>query len=162
MLDLSQFKADIVRPVLSALALPGDLEARVQLTTGIALVESGLRYIRQVGGPALGICQMEPATHYDMWQTFFPSRPDLGHVVSGYLPARFSVGTVASAAALEESLAYSVAMAACRFFRSPVLLPARGDAAAMCAAWKAGYNTSAGKGVCDAARVALFQKAVEA
>lgn len=41
-LDLAQFKALIVRPVVSALG-PG--ESAVNLLTGTALVESGLAYL---------------------------------------------------------------------------------------------------------------------
>ncbi|MFT9325008.1 MAG: hypothetical protein ABF537_12850, partial [Acetobacter sp.] len=58
-LDLAQFKALLVSPVLGQLELGGN--AAVNLLTGTALVESGLVWLRQNGGgPALGLWQMEP------------------------------------------------------------------------------------------------------
>ncbi|MFT9424981.1 MAG: hypothetical protein ABF570_07600, partial [Acetobacter syzygii] len=72
-LDLAQFKALLVRPVLAQIGLAG--AAAVPLVTGTALVESGLVWLRQNGGgPALGLWQMEPATHDDCWRNFLAFR----------------------------------------------------------------------------------------
>ncbi|NHN83679.1 hypothetical protein GOB93_03365 [Acetobacter musti] len=162
-LDLSQFKNLIVRPVVVALGLPGDIEARTELHTGIALVESGLSHLQQIGnGPALGVCQMESATHDDTWVNFLYYRPDLASSVRTFIPLRFAQNSVPASSSLIESLSYSVAMAAVRFYRTPVALPARGLAGAQCAAWKAGYNTQAGAGAVDYMHIAAFQKAIDA
>lgn len=162
-LNISQFKREIVTPVVMSLNLPGDPIARIQLHVGIPLVESGLRDLRQQnGGPALGLCQMEPATHDDLWQTFLEARPALSQVIRGYLPARFSISGGSASAALTESLAYSVAMSCARFYRSSTPLPLRGDAVAQCQAWKAGYNTGLGSGRVDADHIALFRQAIAA
>lgn len=161
-MDLAQFKGSIVAPAIAALGLPGDLTARIQLHTGIALAESGLQYKRQIGGPALGYCQMEPATHDDCWINYLDSLPGLAAIVLGYLPARFAGHPVGAAEAMVESDAYSVAMAAIRFRRSPIALPAASDAHGQCAAWKRGYNTTLGAGQIDPEHIALFQQAIDA
>jgi hypothetical protein len=47
----------------------GYSEDAVELLMMIAAHESRLgTYLRQVGGPALGVFQMEPATHDDVWE----------------------------------------------------------------------------------------------
>jgi len=161
-LDLAQLKSDIALPVALALGLGGDPIARAQMAVCIAVCESNARELRQIGGPALGICQMEPATHDDCWTNFLKFRTALGGVCLGYLPARFGGQAVGNAIALEESLAYSIAMASIRFYRSPVALPKAADAYGMNAAWRLGYNTTLGKGAIDAAHTALCQMAISA
>ncbi|MFT8896257.1 MAG: hypothetical protein ABF968_04760 [Acetobacter sp.] len=162
-LDLSQFKSLIVRPVITALALPGSVEARTQLHTGIPLAESALVYLAQLrGGPALGVSQVEKFTHDDCWLNYLQSRPALARVVRGYVPARFIGQSVPDATAMIESLSYSVAISVIRFARSPVALPAQGDARAQCQAWKDGYNTPGGAGVVDVGHISLFQRAIDA
>ena len=79
-LDLAQVKALLVQPVLAGLGLGGS--AAVHLLTGTALVESGLVWLGQTGGgPALGLWQMEPATHDDCWRNFLAFRPALAATV---------------------------------------------------------------------------------
>jgi hypothetical protein len=162
-LDLSQFKSLIVRPVIHSLPLPGDPVARIELTTGIMLKESGLIWLKQMGGgPAEGLGQMEPVTHDDLWRTFLPYRPDLRAAVMQWLPQKYAQVPIPDTAALIGCAYYAAAMTALRFYRSPVSLPAAGDARAQCAAWKAGYNTAGGKGRIDAATISIFQKAINA
>jgi len=61
-LDAGQLRMYVVRPVLrvmSAWSQPAE-----DLVMGTAAQESRLTYLRQLGGgPALGLWQMEPATH---------------------------------------------------------------------------------------------------
>lgn len=73
-LNLSQFKSLIVRPALAGARLGG--EAAVNLLTGTCLVESGLSWLEQIKGPALGIAQMEPATHDDCWVNYLRYQQD--------------------------------------------------------------------------------------
>ena len=76
MIDLTQFRSDIVRPILEKLDLWSG--AAENLLVGTSLVESGLFYVRQLrGGPALGFFQMEPATHDDIWRNYLAYRGDL-------------------------------------------------------------------------------------
>ena len=52
------------------------------LLFGTAAQESQLgRYLVQIKGPALGIFQMEPATHEDIWTNFLSYRPPLKELV---------------------------------------------------------------------------------
>ena len=78
------FIAEVVEPGLSAIGL--DSQAARELLLGTALQETGLRNIQQVGGPALGYFQMEPATHDDIWENFLAYRPDLAARVKALLP----------------------------------------------------------------------------
>lgn len=159
---ISDIKARIILPVLTALALPGDPVARLQLGAGIGNAETGYRTKVQVGGPALGFWQCERVTHDDVWLRSLPDRPDIARTLLGYLPARFGGRAVGAAEAMIESDAYAAGISAFVFFRSPVPLPPRDDPVAQCRAWKAGYNTSAGAGTVDDAHVALFRAAINA
>ncbi|CAP57502.1 hypothetical protein [Gluconacetobacter diazotrophicus] len=159
---ISDLKARIILPVLTALALPGDPVARLQLATGIGNAETGYRTKVQSGGPALGFWQAEPATHDDVWLRSLPAHPDIGRVLLGYLPARFGGRPIGAAEAMVECDAYAAGVAAVVFFRSPVPLPPRDDPVAQCAAWKRGYNTALGAGAVDRAHIALFQQAIDA
>lgn len=60
-------------------------QAAEDLLLGTAIQESGLVHVRQVGGPALGYWQMEPATHDDIWASFVQHRPELRRALGGYL-----------------------------------------------------------------------------
>lgn len=156
-LDLAQFKALLVRPVLAQLGLGSP--AAVHLLTGTALVESGLVWLRQNGGgPALGLWQMEPATHDDCWRNFLSFRPALAAVVQGLGGAGAGVG---HAGLLVGNLAYACAMARVVYARAPQPLPAPTDSAGLSAYHKQFYNTPLG--AADSQRnVALFAQAIAA
>ena len=50
-----------------------------ELVLGTAIVESGLTYLKQHGdGPALGLWQVEPATHDHLYTNFLYYRLELG------------------------------------------------------------------------------------
>ncbi|MBO1360614.1 hypothetical protein J2D73_12530 [Acetobacter sacchari] len=160
---LSDLKRYVIAPVVQALDLPGDMIARIQITTGIGNVESGYRAkVQSGGGPAFGFWQMEPSTHDDIWLHYLTARPALAQVVRGYLPARFKSVAIGNARAMIESDAYAAAMTTILIRRSPVALPPRNDALAQCTVWKAAYNTALGAGAVDASRIALFQQAIDA
>ena len=53
--------------------------AAEELVLGTAIVESSLIYISQHGaGPALGLWQVEPATHDDLYANYLSYRQELG------------------------------------------------------------------------------------
>ena len=65
MLDPRQFAERVIRPALVKLRLQSP--AAEALLLGTAVVESGLSALVQAGGgPALGLYQIEPATHADI------------------------------------------------------------------------------------------------
>lgn len=156
-LNLTQLKNEIVRPTLDYLGLGGD--AAVNLLTGTALAESDATYLRQIGGgPALGLWQMEPATHDDCWANFlrFPAQSRLATKLEAMLapdlPRRQQLIT---------NLRYACAMARIRFYRMRDALPAATDAAGLSAYHKVHYNTT--QGAADPiANVAFFAEAIAA
>lgn len=140
-LDPHQLRAVVIRPTLTALGLWS--EAAEELVLGTSIQESGLRYLRQMGnGPALGLWQMEPATHHDLWENFLPFKGKLGLKVLGPYsrpdPARMAW-----------DLAYGCAMCRIHYLRFPEVLPPAGDLAGQAALWKLRYNTPLGKGSVD-------------
>ncbi len=69
----------IIVPVLDHLDLYSLAAARLVL--GTAMVESDLRWLRQLRGPAMGLFQMEPDTHDDIWEHWLRYRRDLARRV---------------------------------------------------------------------------------
>ncbi|MCE2574396.1 hypothetical protein [Komagataeibacter sp. FNDCR2] len=156
-LNLAQFKNEVVAPALSHIGL--DEDAAVNLLTGTAMAESGLAYMRQFHGPALGLWQMEPFTHDDIWETFLSDdRLSLLRGAVLDLAARWP----ARVTQLSGNLPYACAMARLKYYRALGPLPDVGDAAAQCRYWKANYNTTLGAGEADTPHIALFQQAIEA
>lgn len=153
---LRDVRETIIRPALASVGLAGD--AAVNLVTGIGLVESRYRYLRQIGGgPALGYWQMEPFTHDDCWKNFLAFRPMLSRLV-----LRASGETSPTSADLITNIRYAAIMARVKCFRSSRSLPSPNDATGLCTFWKTVYNTSGGAGEIDAAHIALFQRGIDA
>ena len=154
-LDTRQLKIEIVRPALQAIGL-WSLSAE-NLTTGTALAESRAVYLRQVGGgPALGLWQMEPATHDDCWNNWLcaPGRSRqstaLRQIIGHLKPsARLMIG----------NLLYAAGMARVRYQRVPAALPGATDAAGLSQYHKDFYNTAQGSAD-PVATVAFFAEAV--
>jgi hypothetical protein len=72
----SIFLTTVIQPALIAIGL-NSLNAE-QLVLGTAIQESGLIYRHQTGGgPALGLFQMEPMDHHDIWVNFLANQPAL-------------------------------------------------------------------------------------
>lgn len=142
MLDPKQLRDLVVVPVIKQLDLPSDAptkgEAAVELLMGTAMQESKLQYIAQFAGPALGICQMEPAT-FDWLASWLNPRPELLAKVMAY-----SIGSNPRATQLAGNLYLSFAMARIRYYVVPEALPAKGDAMAQARYYKQYYNTPAG------------------
>ncbi|KXV18208.1 hypothetical protein [Gluconobacter oxydans] len=156
-LDVRQLKYEIVRPTLIALGLWSS--AAENLLTGTALAESRAAYVRQVGGgPAVGLWQMEPATHDDCWTNFlnFPAQSRLATVCT-----RMRAPDLSASAQLVTNLRYACAMARIRFYRARDALPASTDAAGLSVYHKLHYNTA--QGAADpVANVAFFAEAIAA
>jgi hypothetical protein len=130
----------IIGPALQAIDLWS--QAAEDLLLGTAAQESGLRNIRQIGGgPALGLWQMEPATHDDIWTNFLDFRPMLAARVRDLLN-----GAAATTDQLLANPGYAAAMARLKYYRSPQPLPDQGDVSGYAHAWKAIYNTIGGAG----------------
>lgn len=91
------------------------------------------QYRHQVGGPALGIFQMEPATHDDCWTNFIVYRPELRDWLH-------SLSFTHTAQDLVDNDPYAIAMARVRYERAPGALPSATDLHAMFEYYKQNYN----------------------
>jgi len=135
----------VVRPVLKRISLwSKDAE---NLVLGTALVESNLRYIKQVGGPALGLWQCEGKTHYDIWMHYLAYRSQLRAELvklAGYFSAEFP-----DPGELMTNLSYACAICRVHYRRQKDPIP--GDALGMAQLWKNTYNTKRGKGTVEKA-----------
>ena len=140
MIDPRQLLTYVVTPVLGTLSLPSDVPdntAAAQLLMGTAMQESELTWVHQISGPAIGLWQMEPATHDDMWTNFIPK--PIGQALD-YLCPR------ADARLMAGNLYYACAMARLFYYRIPEPLPKAGNIEAQAAYWKQYYNTPKGAG----------------
>lgn len=131
----------IITPTLKHLGLYSD--AAAELVLGTAIQESHLKYLKQLGGgPALGIYQMEPDTHDDIWLTYLHYRPYLADKVKELELPQF----VSGADEMVGNLYYATAMCRIHYRRRKEPLPVAGDLSGQAAYWKRFYNTSLGKG----------------
>ncbi len=137
-IDPRDLRKYVIAPALAALSLDGD--AAEELMLGTALQESGAgRRLAQVKGPALGIWQMEPATHADIWQNFLTGHTGIAIAVHGLMLPK-----IEPVQQLEGNLYYACAMARLVYYRVSEPLPAAGGLAAQAAFYKTHYNTAAG------------------
>lgn len=147
MLNVDQFRTWIVRPTLERLALHS--EAAEMLLVGTAIQESRLTYLKQLGGgPALGVYQIEPRTHGDLYETYLDYREELRDRVRGFAAARPNE-VVPPESELIGNLYYATAVARLIYYRRPEPLPPADNLAAIAAYWKRYYNTAAGAGTAD-------------
>tara|TARA_R110002049_G_scaffold239404_3_gene412579 strand:+ start:1940 stop:2359 length:420 start_codon:yes stop_codon:yes gene_type:complete len=121
------------------------------LLMGTAAQESHLgTYLAQLGGgPALGIFQMEPATHQDIWDNFLRYKTYIrAGVLEGVPPThREPSQSAAHASLLIHDLSYATAMARIHYLRVSEALPADpDDVEALGTYWKNHYNTHRGRG----------------
>jgi hypothetical protein len=146
--QLTDLMVEVIRPTLDVLAAAEPRlrsPAAERLLLGTALVESWGHNIAQDGpGPALGLWQMEPATHDWLWHDPLVRMPRVRARIErlrGHLPG--------SAARLAGDHYYACAMARMRYWVVPAALPAADDIEGLGAYWKRHYNTPLGAGTVD-------------
>ena len=149
-MDAIHLSKHVIGPTLDYLASAeprlNSLAAR-RLVLGTAMVESDLRFLRQLSdGPALGLWQMEPPTHDDIWTHYLFYHPELGRHVEA-MTARWPRGPHA----MVGNLWYACAMARLHYWRSPKHLPKPGDVEGLATIWKRVYNTHLGAGTVEKA-----------
>lgn len=137
---------ELIEDVLKEMGLYSEAAVELLLLTAAQESHCG-KYIRQLGGgPALGIFQMEPATHADIWMNYLVHRKDLAS----------KVNYVAGATSVEDSLTmrgnliYQIAMARIHYLRVKEELP-NGDYFEMAKYWKKYWNTYKGAGTVEEA-----------
>lgn len=138
-LQLVQFRDLIIKPVIEDLGLYS--KSALNLLLGTALVESGLRYIKQTKGPAISYFQIEPNTLNDCYKNYldFLPRKELKDKVNSYLIPKFT-----REYNLLVNIAYSVAIARIIYLRAPEVTPPEADYLGLADYHKKHYNTSLG------------------
>ena len=142
-----QFVEFVIAPALKAVGLYS--EAAEQLLLGTCCVESYLgTYLHQIRGPALGVYQMEPATHLDLWESYLKYRPELAKRVLLLIPPDHwdGIDNCPAHDLLITDLRYATVMARILYRRSPEPLPAPGLWTQAAGVWKRVYNTNLGAG----------------
>lgn len=151
-IDTHQLRHFVVRPVLQQIDLYSPIAEELMLATAAHETAMG-KYLKQIKGPALGIFQMEPATHTALARDFLRFRRRLDWYVR-----KFLVGSEHIASQLVWNLAYATAMSRVFYLRCESEdvyveglgiierepLPTRIED--MGRYWKKHYNTHLGKG----------------
>ncbi|MFC1712367.1 hypothetical protein ACFL6S_01795 [Candidatus Poribacteria bacterium] len=129
-------------------------QEEVSLLLGTAAVESHLVHRRQFGGgPARGLCQMEPNTARDIFENYLQYRAErFRGLVRTWLDTEEDVQfRVPSYDELERDLEayddFAFAMARIHYLRVPDSIP--NTISEQAAYWKEFYNTSAGAGTVE-------------
>ncbi len=140
----------VVRPTLQHLRLWSP--AAEDLVLGTAAQESAMgTYLAQINGPALGIYQMEPATHNDIWDNFLKYKDNLEYEVRmltrwGSLKQNEQMPDNIHQDELIGNLYYATAMCRIHYLRVPEMLPVHKDIKGYAAYWKKYWNSELGKG----------------
>ena len=115
----------------------------VELLMLTCAVESNFgTYIKQIKGPALGVFQMEPFTHNDIWANYLTHKDELVEIA--LWPHTSEQGN--ELVSLKTNLAYQILMARIHYLRYPYPLPDADDIEGLAEYWKRLYNTRHGKG----------------
>lgn len=149
-LEIEHVRAYIVKPALYRIDLWSP--AAENLVLGTLMQESELRALKQyAAGPALGLAQMEPATHTSLWVHSIPGIAGLASKLTALLaPVDHESLPVPTEFALMHNLLYAAAMCRVRYYIVPQRLPLQNDPMAMATYWVRWYNAG-GKGTITAA-----------
>jgi hypothetical protein len=140
MFNHEQFINVIINPALRDLGMYS--ASAVELLVFTCAAESlGGTFLAQVNGPAIGVYQMEPATHNDIWQNYIKFR---GNLVMMML-SNFDCPYMPSEHRMYYDLRYATAMARLHYARVPKALPQADDVNGLWDYYKTYYNTEKGK-----------------
>lgn len=145
MLNIAQFRQLIVESTLRDLVLYS-ADAEELLVFTCAVESLGGHFLHQVNGPALGIYQMEPTTHNDLWQNYIKNKSGLFMI----LLHSFNTTQQPSEERLIYDLRYATAMTRIYYERVPEPIPSANDVDAIWDYYKTHYNTAAGAAEKDA------------
>ncbi|MBF0131810.1 MAG: hypothetical protein HQL75_04380 [Magnetococcales bacterium] len=136
----------VIQPALQFLNMEGTAVERLLLGTAIQESGCGL-YLRQRShGPALGIFQMEAATHDDIWHNWLHWQIPIRDKVLGYLGRQEQP----DASRLVTDLLYAAMMCRLHYRRVASPLPDADDLEGLANYWKRYYNTPQGHGTTQA------------
>lgn len=139
MINQNQLKELIIKPVLNELILESRNAEEIILFT-CAVESMGGYYLKQLNGPALGIYQMEPETHTDIWNSFIIST----YPLNTKMTVNFGCNRIPSEERLIYDLRYATAMVRIHYARVKESLPLYTDINAIWEYYKKYYNTSKG------------------
>jgi len=140
-MNSDQLRDLVIKPTLQYLGMYShDAE---NLMAGTCAVESRMgEYIKQLGnGPALGIFQMEPATHDDIWDNYISYRRPIADKVKALMTPDDPHTQLIT------NLAYATAMARIHYWRQTGKIPS--DLEGQAKYWKDHYNTHLGAGTVE-------------
>ena len=141
-LHLRQFRNLIIKPTLEQFNLDGPAATQlVEFTIAAESIIGETQFIKQTNGPALGIIQMEPATH-DWLKHYITQRSDRFTALINWIQHTGGYNTDR----LIYDLKYQVIMCRIRYLTVPAALPEAYDWDNIAAYWKKYYNTPAGAG----------------
>lgn len=142
-INSEQLRTLIIRPTLEYLGLWS--QSAENLLLGTAAQESHMgTYIAQIKGPALGIYQMEPATHNDIYNNYLGHRHDIGAKIADLMDQSWI--DLEPWDKMAGNLYYATAMARVHYLRVSEKLPEATDIEGLARYWKKYYNTELGKG----------------
>lgn len=140
MLNIDQFRELIIKSTLNDMNMYSK-EAEEILVFTCAVETQGGTYLKQINGNALGIYQMEPLTHTDIWQNFIKSKPQLLF----QLLNMFNISQIPSEERMIYDLRYATAMARLFYKRFTKKFPNVDDIDGIWEYYKTYYNTEKGK-----------------
>ena len=158
-LEVEHVRELIVKPACYRIDMYSASAEHIVLGTG--LTESKLSALRQYGdGPALGLFQMEPATHLSLWVHSIPGVTGLAQKLKALLaPVDHEGLPHPNPLAITHNLLYAAAMCRVRYYIVPKRLPLQNDPMGMAVYWLRYYNAG-GKGTIAAA-LPHFQRACQ-
>jgi hypothetical protein len=145
MIGLTEVRQSVIR-AQTVLNLPGQF--RQNLAIGTAAHESmGFKFrMQQGGGPAMGLWQIEPNTHKDLYANYLNARPSVRTRLISLLdePEADKLGQLIT------NDAYAAGVCLLIYYRSPAKTSDvdcdPNDVSLLAKIWKQHYNTPLGKG----------------
>lgn len=128
MFNLQQFREKIIRPVLHGIGMWNEYAEELMIGTAAVESDGGTFLVQQNNGPAVGIFQMEPKTHDDIWKIWLPNHP----AVAANLMTTCMISMKPAAPMMISNLFYATAMARIQYFRNsafPIPATLEGQAA---------------------------------
>ena len=134
-----EFSSHVVSPALGGLPSKLNTLAAHRLLLMTAAHESGgFRHLRQIQGPALSFYQIEPATHFDLWENYLKHRSLLARCVS-------DTGVKKPNDALVTDQWYATRVARAIYWRVPEAMPDADNLTSLARYAKEHWNTHLGK-----------------
>jgi hypothetical protein len=142
-MNAGDFREIVVRPALKAVDLWSEFAE--ELLMGTAAQESQFEALEQKRGPALGVFQIEPKTHQDLYASYLTYRPELEDKAL-YWSSSHRRGRAPDDDELAWNLRYAAVICRLVYYRRPRPMPSAVTPNALAECWKTDYNTNLGDG----------------